>query len=105
MTDIHESTRDHIIQTGLACCRSAGDYEQLLLTARSFRYWPLRLELNDPGPVEEGLARSTAHDVVALRCAIRQDRRGLHEKRDEWAPLGGPVREGKGREPGPGYTR
>jgi len=99
MIDIHQSTRDHIIQTGLALCRSSGDYQQLLRTARSFRYWSLRLELNDPGPIDEELARIAEPDVVALRCAIRQDRRVLREPLGDWHLKGAALLERIGSVP------
>jgi WD40 repeat protein len=81
---MHQTTRDVIIQTGLIRCRAAGDFDQLLRTARSFRYWSLRLELNDPGPVDEELAAIAEPDVVALRCALRQRRRVLREPLGDW---------------------
>lgn len=81
---MHQTTRDVVIRTGLARCRAAGDFDQLQRTARSFRYWSLRLELNDPGPVDEELAAITEPDVVALRCAIRQGRRVLQELLGDW---------------------
>jgi WD40 repeat protein len=65
----------------------------MLRTARSFRYWSLRLELNDPGPVDEELAAITEPDVVALRCAIRQGRRALREPLGDWRLKGAALLE------------
>ena len=86
---MHLTTKDDLIQYGLQICRAAGDLDELLLTARDLRYWARRLELADPGPIDEELALIDEPDIEALRCAIRQ---AWHLLR---APLGDWRRKGK----------
>jgi WD40 repeat protein len=76
--------RVELIRDGLRSLREAGDTDGLLRTARSLLYWAERLELADPGPFDEDLAKFTEPDIKALRCAIRQGGQVLRAPAGDW---------------------
>ena len=85
---INDATRDLIIRDALQECRNAGDQEALLSFTRSFRYWALRLDLPDPGSVDDELAEFTEPDLRALRCAIRAGWPVLRTPTGDWRRKG-----------------